>query len=377
MVHVRPLLLSLLLLQSAAVFAQASRESAVHITPDAAALARGWQLLSQRDAAGAARLARDLTARNPTSASALALLVEAEVARTGADAGLGAYEAWLGRRSVEDAYVLRWIAVALLRQTVQQTSDEAVRLLAIQALSADGDAFLGDLLASSQTAGAVARATGGDTQAIATLTAQVEEPGPMRIRGLAALAKTRNPALVAHVLPALADPDPLARTAAADALGELGAASAVPQLRGRLSDPVFSVRFAAARALSALNDNSGEAWLRTLLSSEHATIRVAAAEALKRAPEPDWLAQVRQLTADPDPSVRRLAAELIAPHDPELARATFERLLADSNPAERQAAQHTYVEIAVSNFGVLRRFLRSDDPGTRVRAATRMLELTR
>jgi hypothetical protein len=52
-------------------------------------------------------------------------------------------------------------------------------------------------------------------------------------------------------------------------------------------------------------------------------------------------------------------------------------LLADSNPAERQAAQHTYVEIAVSNFGVLRRFLRSDDPGTRVRAATRMLELTR
>jgi HEAT repeat protein len=377
MVHVRPLLISLLLVQPVAVFAQAPPANLARATPEAAALARGWELLSQGDAAGAARLARDLTTRYPTSASTLSLLVEAEIARAGADAALGAYEAWLGRRSVEDAYVLRRIAVALLRQTVQQTSDEAIRLLAIQALSADGDSVLQDLLAAIPAAGAVARATAGDGQAIEFLSSQVEQPGPMRIRGLAALAKTRNPALVAHVLPALADPDPLARTAAADALGALNDKSAVPHLKRLLSDSVFSVHFAAARALSALDDDSGEAWLRSLLASEHATIRVAAAEALKRDPQADWLTHVRQLTADRDPSVRRLAAELIAPHDPELARATLEPLLADPNPAERQAAQHAYVEITVGDFGVLRRFLRSDDPGTRVRAAGRILELTR
>jgi ParB family chromosome partitioning protein len=147
-------------------------------------------------------------------------------------------------------------------------------------------------------------------------------------------------------------------------------------LKPLLDDPVVTVRLAAAAALLTLRDSSGMPLLRQLQASEYPAIRLAAARAAASEAGPEWLGVVRELTKDSDPDVRRQAAELIAPHDPDLAKTTLEPLLADPNPAMRQAAADSYVA-STKDVSVLRGYLRDPDSGTRVRAADRMLQLTR
>ena len=72
-----------------------------------------------------------------------------------------------------------------------------------------------------------------------------------------------------------------------------------------------------------------------------------------------------------------VASTLIAAYEPDTARATLEPLLTHANPAEREAASISYIQIAVDDLAVLRKFLRTGDIDTRVRAAARILELTR
>jgi ParB family chromosome partitioning protein len=116
--------------------------------------------------------------------------------------------------------------------------------------------------------------------------------------------------------------------------------------------------------------------LRQLQASEYPAIRLAAARAAAKEAGAEWLAVVRDLTRDSDPDIRRQAAELIALHDPDLAKATLEPLLNDPNPAMRQAAADSYVT-STGDIAALRRYLRDTDSGTRVKAADRVLQLTR
>ena len=127
----------------------------------------------------------------------------------------------------------------------------------------------------------------------------------------------------------------------------------------------------------SVNDASALSWLRQLETSEHAGIRLIAAQATATRPDGAWLRLVRSLITDADPEVRREAAQLLAPHDPDAAKAALRPLLTHANPAEREAATLSFVQFVDDDLASLRRFLRTGDAETRVRAAARILELTR
>jgi HEAT repeat protein len=363
-----------------ALVAQSARRNAAALPPETGEVSRGWALLAQGNAAKASDVARDLLARYPRSIAVLTLAVDAGIAHGGAQAGLGVYGRWVEGKPHEAAYALRRVARAVLVEAARGTDDGAARLQAIEALVADGEsalvAGLGGTAPRLSPAEAAALGAAGNEAAITELLGVLEKPMVNKSAAIGALAKTRSPRAVKPLIGLLNDTDPIVRAAAAQGLGTLEARSAVAALKPLLNDPVFTVRFSAAGSLFALKDTSAVAWLRELRSSEHAAIRLAALRAMRTDPDPGWVDEVRALTTDADAEVRRQAAELIAPHDPDTARATLEPMLKDSNPAQREAAGASYVQ-AASDFASLRRLLESPEGGMRVRAAARILELTR
>jgi HEAT repeat protein len=137
------------------------------------------------------------------------------------------------------------------------------------------------------------------------------------------------------------------------------------------------VKLKAAGALYRLGDTTGLPLLRQMEVSEHAMVRADALEATAVSPDSGWQAAVRDLLRESDPSVRLKAAKLLAPHDLQSSAIALEGLLTDSNLAMREAAGAAFVGQVASDFGVLRRFLKTGDQLTRVRAAARILDLTR
>jgi len=375
------LLVLILLGSSAVVSAQGPAPRQAAIPLEAAAIAQGWSLLAQGNTAKASALAAELVSQYPRSAAVVAFAVDANIAHAGATAALDAYERWLDRKKTDDGYALRRVARALLRDLARGAGDRTARVEALDALIADGDADLPIALdpndASTGLPEAGVLASLGNEAAIKSLIAELNNPAGNRRVALAGLAKSRSPLAEKPLIGLLADPDPFFRGAAADALAKLGATQAVASLKPLLNDRVFSVHLSAAGALLTLKDTSGLAWLRELEASEHPGVRLAAAQATRNDPHAGWLPLVRALATDSDPLIRWQAAELLAPHDPDSAKATLEALLQDTNPAVREAAGRSYVQAATSDFAALRRFLRDADSGMRLRAAGRILELTR
>jgi HEAT repeat protein len=339
------------------------------------ALAQAWTMLAQKDLAKASELAARLLKEYPRSAAVLVFAVDATIARQGATAGLDTYEYWLGAKSLDDAYVLRRVAHAFVREAGQSKGDPALRAQALGLLAAEGDR-LPDAGAGLSPDAAVLAGMGTEQDVESVITA-LKAPGASKHRAIAALAKSRSPRAAEALIPLLKDPDPGVRAAAAEALGTAGATDAVPHLKPLLDDPLGPVHLAAAGALLALDDPSGLALLRKVQSSEHAGVRLAAAQAMRGRPDTSWMETVRALTRDADPEVRRQAAELIAPHDPQAARAVLEPLLQDPNPGQREAAAVSFVQAVAADVAELRRFLRSGDPAVRLEAARQILERTR
>ena len=127
------------LLALALAAAPVAAQQAPTATPETTAIARGWSTLAKGDAAGAANIAAQELSRNPHSTPALILAVEADLTRGGAAGGLTTYERWLGSRKVEEAYVLRRIARAVLAEATVKQPNARARLDALAALAADGD----------------------------------------------------------------------------------------------------------------------------------------------------------------------------------------------------------------------------------------------
>ncbi len=348
--------------------------------PPAALLAEGWTALGQGQLARAAQAAQRAMADSPRSAAALALAVEVEIARGGAIPALDTYERWLGAKRIDEAYVLRRIAHAHLRGAARQ-GQGAARLEAVKALAAEGDPQAGADLMREASGGPPADpqvlASLGDERAVQALIAQLRVPGGSKVGVLKALVESRSRLAVPAIADVLADAREEHRAAAADALGRLGAPDAAARLRPLLEDPAFPVRVAAAGALYRLGDNSGVALLEQLLASEHAAVRLGAADAMSARPTPAWHAVVRELTRAGDATVQLGAARLIAPYDHELASTLLQQLGRSDNPAIREEAGRTFVERVAGDFRSLRAYLRGRDAVTAVRAAARILELTR
>lgn len=348
---------------------------------EAAVLAEGWSKLAKGDAAGAAQVAQAAIARDPRSAAALVLAVDADLARGGASTALDTYERWLGNRRVDDAHVLRRIArVVLVEASTKTQQNAAARIEALQALAADGDSNAEDTLQRAAFSGQFgetrALAAIGDDRAVRMLTDQLGtaiDKTPI----INALAGSHNKLAIPPLIGVLSDRTDVNRAAAADALGRLGATEAIPQLRALLKDQFFPVRLKAAGALFRLNDSSGIALLTELTQNEHAAVRVAAAAEMASQPDPTWQTVVKGLTSDPDPVVRLNAAKLIAPYDRDLAERVVNALMHDDNLAIREVAAGALVDQVATDFATLRRLIRSGDVSVRAKAAGRILELTR
>lgn len=351
------------------------------VPAESAQMAAGWAALNERNAIRAVSIASGVLSQNPRSRPALVLLVTAATARGGWTDGLAAYEQWLGARRLEDAYTLRTIALALLQEAAINREAPEGQREAVKALAAEGDTNTLLTVAENASAGGLFEtqllAQLGSEPAVKRLIAQLKSGEAPRLMLIQALAGSRSPLAVRPLVDLLREVSPDVRAAAADALGKLGAAEAVDALRPLLDDQVFPVRFAAASSLVRLHDTSGLTFLRELERSEHAMVRVTALEALSVEPNPAWVSSVVGLLDDPDPQVRLAAARLAAPYALAAVQRVTEGLLGDSNIAIREAASKVYVEQVAADFAVLRRFLHASDLVTRVRAASRILVLTR
>lgn len=343
---------------------------------EAAALAQGWVLLAEGKFDEASQTARRTLGLFPRNVSALALAIEADIARGGATTALTAYEAWLGARTTEEAGVLRRIARAYLYEWSRQSGDTTVRREALLALAADGDDAAGALVAGG-AAGQTGRAKLGDDKAVAAIVARMQaEPG-LKLREIQALGDTGNPRAGAALVPLLSDSRPENRAAAAEALGTLRYEGAAPQLKRLLEDPRGQVRVSAAGALFRLGDSSGLPVLQELAASEQASVRRSAAILLADQPDEMWKALVRGLIADPDPSIRLDAARLLLPHDPQLATRALDQLRADGNVAIQEEAGVVLAQSPVTGLSDQRRLLRTGTARVKVRAADQILTSTR
>jgi len=343
---------------------------------EAAALAQGWVLLAEGKFDEASRTATSISSRFPRSIAALALTIEAEIARGGATTALGAYEAWLGARTHEEPSALRRVARAFLYEWSRQTSDAGTRSNALLALAEDGDDEARRLIAG-EAAAVGTRARLGDDKAVDTLVARMNATPGSKVREIQVLAETGSRRAAAPLVKLLEDPLPENRAAAAAALGKLEYRDAAAALRQLLKDARGNVRVAAAGALFQMGDTSGAAVLEELAVSEHSTVRRSAALLMASHPTEAWKGLVRGLATDEDAAIRLDAARLLAPHDPDFARSIFDRLAADSNPAIREQAALSLADSPLSGFPDLRRLLRTGPGPVKIRAAARVLEATR
>lgn len=368
---------ALVLMWSAGAWAQAPTLPPAAVPRDeAAAIAQSWVLLAEGKYDEASQRARGVVSRFPRSVAALALLVETDIARAGATSALDSYERWIGTQQLEEPAALRRVARAFLYEWSRQTKDLHAQNEALAALAQDGDEQANAVLAALPTASGV-RAQQGDPNAVAELVARLKAASGSKVNEIQLLAETGSSRAAAPIRPLLNDPLPENRAAAAGALGKLEDRAAIPRLKPLLQDPSGSVRVASAGALYQMGDMSGAAILDELATSEHESIRRSAALLMASQPSETWKALVRGLATAEDPAIRLDAARLMVPHDPEFSRQLFEQLANHENVAVREQAAVTMAESPSAGFAELRRVLRLPVGQAKVRAAARILQMTR
>lgn len=367
----------------------AGRPAAQGQTPSVASqeallVAQGWGYLSSGDSVRASTIAAQAMSQFPLSEAALALGVEAEIAREGSQAALVLYERWLGTRRMDEPYGLRRVARAALREALR---DVTTRSAALEALIADGDR---DAIAQATTGSAAGKfldtqalAEVGNEAAVKTLIGQLDTLPGAKNQIIAALAASHSRLAIPPLIKLLDDPNDVVQASAADALGQVGAIEAINKIRPKLDEKnPYYVRFSAARALGRLGDASGTAFLRDSMSRASdpsaSMLRVQAAAALAAiGPDTGWIDTARVLLSDPDPNVRAEAAQIVAPYNNAIAKDILTALGNDPNPAIRQKSAQILAKTVAGDFATLRVLLRAPDPEARTYAAARILEITR
>ncbi len=350
---------------------------------EATAFAEGWAALTRGDIAAASSVATQVLRDYPRNPSSIAFAVEVAIVAQGWRGGLDAYDQWVSGRPVEHFYALRRVARAVLFDALSSSANIRLKLDVADALGRDGDpdvAVWVQRLAEQQAASAQpdtrTLAAAGDARAVASIAAALQND-PRPVDSITALGRSRNPSAVAPLIAMLGSPRAEVRAAAATALGDLGATNASPQLRRVLDDPQLLPRMAAAGSLVKLGDSAAMTQIHEWFRSDVADVRLKAAEFTSVNPDATWQTHVRQLLQDPDPMVRIGAARLLGKHDPGAAMWALQSLANDENLAIREEAQRVLPEAIGGDFAELRRYLRAADADTRVRAALRIVELTR
>ncbi len=343
-------------------------------------ITQGWAFLAQGLLDDARQSADSALRVDALNVSALALAIEVEIARVGATPALDRYEQWLGARTVESPYVLRRVARAVLWEVARSESTSA-RADALSALVADGDAEAAMELSAGLAAGnpvdVATMARLGSEDAVRRVIADLATNPPNTLALVRTLAASKRPEAAPPLIALLTDSRIDVRAEAAGGLGLLGDRDAIVALRPLLDDMYPLVRLNAAASLALLDDGAGIAVLREFEDSEHDGVRIGAVQAMASRPDPSWQGRVRQLMDSQDAVVSINAAVLLAPHDPEAAKAVMERHRGASNPAVREAAERALSGQVATDLATLRGYLRVSDSALRVKAATRILRLSR
>jgi HEAT repeat protein len=379
----------LLLLAIPSAFASAQTTPRQPARQDAATLlGRGWTALGAQQPAKALDAARQLLQTDPASHDAQSLAIAALSANGEPIQGLDSYEKWLSASKHEDVFLVRPIALSLLRQ-LAANKEPRIRFAALAALAAGGDADAGQQIQeATQNRGVpveveAALAEAGDPAAIGRLEAQVTAKGSRDpSAAIHALAGAGSRGSVAVIIGALKHPAPPARMAAASALAELEATAAIPALKQMLQDPDPPVRNMAAVALARLGDPSGGITMQQLEAHPVGEFRLLAARAAATGnPEGAWVENVKSLLGDIDPGLRIKAARLLLEHNREtdLAGAALSQALADPTPAVRTEAARTWRALErekqlQADLASVRRLLRDRSPEVQIEAAAALLD---
>lgn len=197
------------------------------------------QRLEAKDYDGAMAILDQRLAREPGDDAAKVLRVRALLAAGRIDQAIQAYARLPEGVMAAQSPLARQIALALV--------EDALRM---------DDAYF-------QVRGALALATLGDRQAMATFREALAHPNSsVRATALRGLPRLQSPDTTGLAEDALRDPDAGVRAVAAETLGAMSAEAARPALREALKDNEGSVRLRAVVALALLGDLQTRAALR-------------------------------------------------------------------------------------------------------------------
>jgi HEAT repeat protein len=167
--------------------------------------------------------------------------------------------------------------------------------------------------------GSVATALGaiGDEKSLEILTRILQEDENWRARrsAIMALMKIRDDRVITKLIEALKDAEPVVRSCAAIALGEIGVEEALPALGKLLSEEnESSVKRDIIGALQAIGgDDTIQPLCQVLLNDKDVSVRLSALVAIELI-EDDMVTETicTALQKDPDPDLRIGAAEALA-----------------------------------------------------------------
>ena len=343
----------------------------------ATSIARGWTALAAARYEDAVRAALAALKQDPGDHHAAGLLIAAEVGARRPSSALDGYERWLAARRQEDIFLLEEIARGVLQELAASSPDTQLQSEALLVLARNGvESARSALATSAKSVNALAARTRlGDPMATEELR-QLASSSTVRDKTAVVKAlREAGPANAEAIAPLLADPSPMTRAAAAEALGELGSKSAIPALQKLLVDNDPFARSTAAVALAKLGDPSANDLVVSMMSNEAAEVRLFAAEAYKNRPAAEWVDAVRPSLTDKNGLNRLIAANLIAAVDPEAARAALVEAAADPNPVVRLEAAAIMVRRDLADIAQLRKLLKDGEGWVRLRGSEGLLRL--
>jgi len=135
------------------------------------------------------------------------------------------------------------------------------------------------------------------------------------------------------------------RMAAANGLGNLDQADAVPKLAERFEDPDPRVRARAARSAGKIGDSRATTPLESVLSDPKAAVRREAADALGNIGNRQALQALLPLYEDDDERVRRIAVGAFGNFGNDRPVDYLVEALSDDSPAVRRTAVYSLIEL--------------------------------